>query len=188
MRFAVIAIAIGVLSSNAAFADSDGSYCAARGYLAFETRLATAKHELHIVRFGAAGIAAAAPIALDDFQVHGMTCRANQIDVHGWDRIYTVDIGAGKPAVRSRAAAFEAGTARPAENLGHLATPQVIDLDAEGANRFQIVIARVSWALPTGGIEHHTVTRLVQRQSARPGSGIVASRQLLESVFLETID
>lgn len=124
MRVHVIVVAMCLLSADLAFADSDAYYCTARGYLAFETRLGTGKHELHIVRFGAAGITAAAPVALDDFQVHGMICRARQIEIQG----------------------------------------------------------------RAGGIEHHTVTRLVQRQSTRPGSGIVASRQLFESVFLETVD
>ena len=162
---------------------------AARGYLAFETRLGTGKHELHIVRFGAAGITAAAPVALDDFQVHGMTCRAGQVEIQGWDRTYSVDISvAAKSVVTSRAAAFKASGSRTPANLGHLAKPQVIDLDAEGTSRFQLVIARASWSPRAGGIEHHTVTRLVQRQSTRPGSGIVASRQLFEGVFLETVD
>lgn len=187
MHVRIIAVLFCLLSAELAFADSDAYYCAARGYLAVETRLATpGKHELHIIRFGAGGMTAAAPIALDDFQVHGMTCRAGQIEIQGWERTYTVDLGA-KPIVTSRAAAFDASGSRTPANLGHLAKPQVIDLDAEGTNRFQLVIARAS-STRAGGIEHHTVTRLVQRQSARPGSGVVASRQVFEGVFLETID
>ena len=188
MRVHVFVVAMCLLSADLAFADSDAYYCAARGYLAFETRLGTGKHELHIVRFGAAGITAAAPVVLDDFQVHGMTCRAGQIEIQGWERTYTVDIGAAaKPVVTSRAAAFDASQSRPADNLGHLAKPQVIDLETDGGNRFQLVIARASKPLQ-GGIEHHTTTRLLQRSSNRPGSGIASSRQLFEGVFLETID
>ena len=188
MRVVVAAVAICLLSADTAFADSDAYYCAARGYLAFETRPGTGKHELHIIRFGATGITAVAPVALDDFQVHGMTCRAGQIEIQGWDRAYTVDIStATKPAVTSRAAAFNASQSRPAENLGHLAKPQVIDLEADGGNPFQLVIARTSKSVK-GGIEHHTSTRLVQRSSNRLGSGIAVSRPLFEGVFLETID
>ena len=187
MRVTVTVVAASLLCAVNAFADSDAYDCDARGYLAFETRLETGKHELHIVRFGTTGITSAAPLALDDFQVHGMSCRPGQIDIHGWDRSYTVDISAAKPVVTSRAAAFNASQATPADNLGHLGKPQVIDLEAGGAGRFQLVIARVSKAL-TGGIEHHTTTRIVQRSANRPGSGIAASRLLFEGVFLETVD
>lgn len=189
MRVCIIVLAWSVLSTDTAFADSDAYFCASRGYLAFETRSGTpGKHELHIVRFGAAGISAPAPIALDDFQVHGMTCRAGQIEIQGWDRASTVDItNAAKPAITSRVQAYNASQSRPAENLGHLAKPQVIDLEADGANRFQLVIARVSKPLK-GGIEHHTVTRIIQRASDRPGSTTRASRTLFEGIFLETVD
>ena len=173
-----------------AHADSDFYYCAARGYLAYETRLGTKplKHELHIVRFGNGGIVAAAPIVLDEFQVHGMTCRAGAVEIHGWERTYSVDIrNVMRPSVRSRAAAFDPRKSPAADNLGHLAKPGVIDLEADGSSRYQLVIARVSHPR-AGGIEHHTVTRLVRRTSNRPGSAIVSARQLFAAVFLETID
>jgi hypothetical protein len=174
-----------------AFADSDYYYCAARGYLAYETRLGTKplKHELHIVRFSSRGIVAAAPIALDEFQVHGMSCRDGAVEILGWERSYSIDISnAMRPAVTSRAAAFDAEKSRAADNLGHLAKPGVLDLEADGPSRFQLVVARVSHSPRAGGIEHHTVTRLVRRASNRPGSGIVSARQLFAGVFLETIN
>lgn len=183
----MVALALPAIAS----ADSDFHYCAARGYLAYETRLGTtpAKHELHVVRFGNKGIVAAAPIALDEFQVHGMTCRAGAIEIQGWERTYSIDItNALRPAITSRAAAFDPQKSRPADNLGHLAKPQVIDLEAEGSSRFQLVIARVSHAPRAGAIEHHTVTRLVRRASNRGGAAILSARQLFAGVFLETID
>ncbi|HJU42404.1 MAG TPA: hypothetical protein VJ691_06295 [Vicinamibacterales bacterium] len=188
IRIRVLVIALCLLSAGPAFADSDAYFCTWRGYLAFETRLGTGKHELHVVRFGAGGITAAPPIALDEFQVHGMICRAGQIEIQGWERTYTIDLAAaGKAVVTSRAAAFNASQSKPPENLGHLGKPQVIDLDADGGNRFQLVIARASKPVK-GGIEHHTTTRIVQRSANRLGSGIAVSRQLFEGVFLETID
>ena len=174
-----------------AYADSDFYYCAARGYLAYETRLGTkpAKHELHIVRFGTTGIVAAAPIVLDEFQVHGMTCRAGAVEIHGWERTYSVTIrNVMRPSITSRAVAFDPQKSPAADNLGHLAKPGVIDLEADGSSRYQLVIARVSHSPKSGGIEHHTVTRLVRRASNRPGSNIVSSRQLFAGVFLETIN
>jgi hypothetical protein len=93
-----------------------------------------------------------------------------------------------RPAITSRAVAFDPQKPPAADNLGHLAKPQVIDLEADGSGRFQLVITRVSHSPRAGGIEHHTVTRLVRRASNRPGSAIVAARQLFAGVFLETID
>ena len=191
MRTAISVVALILLSAGAAFADSDFYYCAARGYIAYETRLGVTppKHELHIVRFGSRGIVAAAPIALDEFQVHGMTCGARTIDIQGWDRSYSIDISnAMRPAITSRAVAFDPQKSPAAGNLGHLAKSQVIDLEADGSSRFQLVITRVSHSPRAGGIEHHTVTRLVRRASNRPGSAIVSARQLFAGVFLETID
>lgn len=188
----ILTLAILVLSlPRFVYADSDFYYCAARGYLAYETRLGTKppKHELHIVRFGNTGIVAAAPIALEEFQVHGMTCRAGAVEVHGWERTYTVIIkNVMRPSITLRAAAFDPQKSPAADNLGHLAKPGVIDLEADGSSRYQLVIARVSHSPRSGGIEHHTVTRLVRRASNRPGSAIVSARQLFAGVFLETIN
>lgn len=191
MRTAISVVAVSLLSAGTAFADSDFYYCAARGYVAYETRLGATppKHELHIVRFSNRGIVAAAPIPLDEFQVHGMTCRAGMVEIQGWDRSYSIDISnAMQPAITTRAVAFDPRKPPAADNLGHLAKPQVIDLEADGSSRFQLVITRVSHSPRAGGIEHHTVTRLVRRASNRPGSAIVAARQLFAGVFLETID
>lgn len=173
------------------YADSDFYYCAARGYLAYETRLGTKppRHELHIVRFGNKGIVAAAPIVLDEFQVHGMTCRAGAVEIHGWERVYSVNVrNVMRPSVTSRAAAFDSQKTPTADNLGHLGKPGVIDVEADGSSRYQLVIARVSHSPRAGGIEHHTVTRLVRRASNRPGSAVVSARQLFAGVFLEIID
>src|SRR5688572_25103175 len=191
MRTAISVVAVSLLSAGTAFADSDFYYCAARGYVAYETRLGATppKHELHIVRFGNTGIVAAAPIALDEFQVHGMTCRAGAVEIHGWERVYSVNIrNVMRPAITSRAATFDPTKSPAADNLGHLGKPGVIDLEADGSSRYQLVIARVSHSPRAGGIEHHTVTRLVRRASNRPGSAIVSARQLFAGVFLETIN
>ena len=191
MRTILMLAGLVVCLPRIAYADSDFYYCATRGYLAYETRLGTKplKHELHIVRFGSRGIVAAAPIPLEEFQVHGMTCRAGVVEIHGWERSYAIDISnAMRPAVKSRAVAFDPQKSPAAENLGHLAKPGVIDLEGDGSSRFQLVIARVSHSPRSGGIEHHTVTRLVRRASNRPGSAIVSARQLFAGIFLETIN
>ena len=138
MRMCVSVFAVSLLSAGTAFADSDGYFCASRGYLAFEIRLSTEpiRHELHIIRFGSGGIAALAPIALEEFQVHGMTCQARTIEMHGWTHTHSIDISEPKrPTITSLAVQFDPSQTRPADNLGHLAKPQVIDLERDGAPR-----------------------------------------------------
>ena len=187
MRIAAL-LPVMLLVATAADADSDGYFCAAAGYLAFETRLSSTpmKHELHVVRFSKAGISAMPPIVLDDFQVHAMSCRSGAVEINGWEKTYSIDIrNAERPSIASRDVPFDPGS-MPASNLGHLAKPQVIALEADGASRFELVISRVSKVLTGGGVEHHTVTRLVQRASSRPGSTIIRSLLLFEGVFLET--
>lgn len=181
-----IVIMVMCLVTASVHADSDGYFCTGRGYLAFETRLGTppAKHELHIVRFSTAeGIILLPAVELDNFQVHGMRCRVNEIDVVGWNRTYTVNLA--DQSIASRAGGAESGTTTRGDNLGHWSRPTVLELDAAGADRFQLVIARVSDGSKAGGIEHHTVSRVVHRR--RHGEQIIRSLQLFEGVFHETV-
>jgi hypothetical protein len=76
----VLATAAVALFPSLAHADSDGYYCIGPGFVAYEMSSsgAASGHWLHIVRVSAAkGIVRLPPIALPEFQVHGMTCREN---------------------------------------------------------------------------------------------------------------
>ena len=172
-----------------AAADSDGYFCVGRGYLAYERRLAPAvKHELRLVRFDSTiGIVPAQPIELDDFQVHAMRCLPGVVELTGWNTVYSVDISSGAQAARVRATPRDPGQFTPPDNLGHWAKPQVLTLDADGGDRFQLVIARVSQRV-AGGIDHHVVSRIIQRRHGLPGREIIRSLLLFEGVFRETID
>jgi hypothetical protein len=191
-KCAVVFAAMALCTPALANADSDGYFCIGRGYLAYELRPSPPQvaHQLHIVRFGSAnGIVPAASVPLDDFQVHGMTCRPGVVELVGWSQTYRVDISdPDRPETAARAVAFDSGQARPAVNLGHWAKEQVIDLAADDRpGEFQLVIARVSQRVP-GGIEHHTHSRLIRRAPhGSPGSQIVASLTLFEGVFRETV-
>jgi hypothetical protein len=143
-----------------------------------------------VVRFNsAAGIVAAEPVTLDDFQVHGMHCRAEVVELVGWSQTYIVDISKPDARMTRRLVAFNPEQAEAAANLGHLGKEQVIDLDGGAApGEFQLVVARVSRRV-RGGIEHHTVSRLIRRASlAAPIHQIVASLNLFEGVSRETGD
>ena len=75
----------------------------------------------------------------------------------------------------------------PQQNLGAAARAGITDLEADrSTGEFELVIARVSRRV-LGGMDHHTVARVVQRERA-PGTRIVASLMLLEGIFRETVD
>ena len=192
MRSALASLVVlASLAPAAARADSDGYYCAGRGYIAYEMSLSQApgRHLLYVVRFSHAGaFTHLAPIPLGDFQVHGMKCDAGAVTLEAWDAGYLVDLSTpDHPTVTRRPAV----SPRPPEppNLGHWAKAGVVDLpDSAGATgEFQLVIAQAHHPV-SGGVEHFTITEVVQRN---PGPGtlrFVASLRLFEGVFLETAD
>ena len=188
----LVALAVAMLPSKA-LADSDGYFCVGRGYLAYERRFAAApaRHQLQVVRFGGTrGIVADAPVLLDDFQVHGMRCTSQRVEIVGWHTTYLVDVsGSASPvAVEQRGVSNGTTPTSPPANLGHWAQPSVLSLEAEGDDLFQLVIARTSQRV-SGGVEHHTVTRLIQRRvHGPPGQEIAGSLQVFEGVFRESID
>jgi hypothetical protein len=194
MRKVAAALMLSVLvPPSLAEADSDGYFCVGHDYLAFEMRIAgptSVRHELHVLRLSEVdAFVLRPPVLLEDFQVHGMVCGSGAVELLAWRTAYTVDISnAERPTVTSRPEAFDSARARPAENLGHWAREQVLDFPVKGSARYQLVTARVSQRVP-GGVEHHTVTRLVQRSANVPSTnGISASLKLFEGIFRETVD
>src|SRR5688500_6603874 len=100
LLFSVTALLL--LTATAGRADSDGYYCLGKGFIAFElSQGLPRRHLLHVVRVAhGTGITRLPPIPLEDFQVHGMTCRENGIDVQGWTTRYTVTFASsGTPTV-----------------------------------------------------------------------------------------
>jgi hypothetical protein len=189
-RISTVLLLLLLLSPTVAVADSDGYYCAGRGYVAYETRLSTpaSKHLLHVVQFsGRQGIVKGPPIVLEDFQVHGMKCRPTVIEVVGWTTRYSVDIAdLSHPVIKAEAVAFDP-KASESLNLGHWSKEVVIDLEGDAlSGEFQLVVSRVS-RRRTGGIEHYTISQVIRRQT-EPGGRIVDSLDLFEGIFLETVD
>ena len=188
------AVALGLLlAPTQALADSDGYYCTGSGYLAFETRFAAGSsgHLLHVVRFSRAdGLTRLPPILLEDFQVHGIRCLGDAVELQGGRTIYAVALSdPGGPAIRTRRVAPGDDIAGPTANLGYWAQPGVVDLGAEGAasGEFALVITRVSREVTTG-MEHFTSSVLMTRDR-RPGPPRVRHSLLLFfGSFLETVD
>jgi hypothetical protein len=178
-RASLFAFLVAVVCPTTALADSDGYYCVGKGYLAFETRWSQASnaHTLTVIRVSrSGGIQRLAPIPLDDFQVHGITCRDTGVDLQGWSRRYSVDLSAGEtPKVTSMAAAFDPKAALAQLNLGRLARPGVTDIPSDGiANEFQLVIAQTTRST-RGGTEYFTITQVFQRDFRNPAGPLLAT-------------
>jgi hypothetical protein len=173
-----------------AIADSDGYYCTAQGYVAYQLRAPDGTHSLHLVSFSTrTGIRRHSPIRLADFQVHAMTCRAGAVELEGWTEGYTINItDSQNTTITQRATRFDPKVSGPTPNLGHWSKGGVVDLRSdEASDEFQLLIARVSRPI-RGGIEHYTVTELIWRHA---GPGLPSLRQterLFAGVFRETID
>jgi hypothetical protein len=189
-RLTLVTIAVLLSCPAAARADSDGYYCAGRGYVAYETRLGAAgpQHVLHVVRISrTGGIGQTQDIPLADFQTHGMRCDDGVIELDAFTVRYLVDVSVPeRPRTTTENAALDPQRTRQ-ENLGNWARAGVIDLETDGQQgEFQLVISRVSRPV-AGGIEHYTVTELIRREP-QPGGRILTSQRLFEGIFLETGD
>ena len=82
--------------ARVARADSDGYYCIGPRYLAYELALSHPRqaHVLYVVQLGGShGIGQRATLELPLFQVHGMRCRSDAVELLGWDSLYTVRLG-----------------------------------------------------------------------------------------------
>ena len=103
-------------------ADSDGYYCAGRGYVAYQFGFAgppVGPHRLYILRLGgASGIGAPVAIDLPQFQVQGMTCGDRSVRIAAYDAIYTVQLDALVRPTRYDAVPWSAKGRVPAEFVG----------------------------------------------------------------------
>ena len=188
VRVVTLLFAVPLVVPQLARADSDGYYCIGHGYVAYETRFSSqpSKHLLHVIRFSSTeGIVRIAPIALEDFQVHGMTCHATEIELDAWTAEYVVDIAdLQRPTITSRPKPAGPGRGGQA-GVGHWSQEGIVDLQGDAQpGEFQLVIARVSRRLQ-GGVEHYTISQVIRRDR---GGRILASLELFSGIFLETVD
>jgi hypothetical protein len=175
-----------VMFPNSAAADSDGYYCIGKGYVAYETRLSNwpAGHFLHIIRVAhRSGISEQAPIPLEEFQVHGMTCRDTEVVLQGWAKRYSVQLsGGGAPAVKATSVSLAQSPTLEPQNLGMLAKVGVTDIPSDGVDgEFQIVVAQTSRPMKRT-TEYYTVTQILQRTTPAQGLRVVASLTLLNLI------
>jgi hypothetical protein len=111
-------------------ADSDGYFCVGPDYLAYEFSLSlrSSTHYLYVLSLGGSSdIGQPAVMALPRFQVHGMRCRPQDLQLLGWDSVYTVSLTRStQPVLQGSAPWQPAGTVPPdftAGNLGAWSAP-----------------------------------------------------------------
>ena len=189
-------LSISLAFSVSARADEDGSFCAARDYLAYEVRNGSTPgvsgHVLKVVRFGSKkGIYAAGEIALQDFQVHRMICAKNRIEISGWAATltkYTIDISKERPEIVDHAedSKRQFDTAKEGPEAPKLASlqPGMIALHPRPNHKYALLISG-SQKTVRGGIKHRSKAELLQTDP----QGTVSQRLVLyQSDRLETID
>jgi hypothetical protein len=186
---------LSLLLSRAASADSDGHFCTADGYLAWELREWSAPEKKHVLKVvfvgGDEGISEPRTVALEDFQLHGMRCDGKKIVLLGWDRAYTLEL-AGR--VLPRIASVESRPAGPVPKedrvnslTGTRRSRTLVIPSADPARRYELRIEyRETRARePGGAIRHETTSTLVETD---PAGKVLREKVVLTGVAEETID
>lgn len=155
VRTLLILVLLGIAASSAR-ADSDGYYCTWDDYLAYEFRFSDGgtTHRLYLVRFSEQGMSGPAEIVIPEFQVHGMRCTENVVEVLGWDSVYRVNVrdrdrprleGETKLSDRGAVAAqFRAGLGNlgywnaAVRNAGDAERTDAVDLGVPAGGPYQI--------------------------------------------------
>lgn len=178
----VLATAAVLLFPGLVHADSDGHYCLGPGFVAYEMRSSEAapRHKLHIVRVSASkGIVRLPPIALPEFQVHGMTCRENGVDVDGWTTRHRVALDSNGQATITSTAVEPSPKGAEQRTLGMGARPGVTDIPSDGVpGEFLLVIAEAV-RTTSRGAERFTVSQIWRRALAAPFNRQVTAAETL---------
>ena len=167
MRF--LAIVLAVLAGNA-IADSDSYFCTAPGYLAYELREWSAPEKRHVLKVvfvgGAEGISEPSTAPLEDFQLHGMKCGTDRIEIEGWDKKYTLSLPALKMiSVESRQ---PGGASKDYEVASFNSTrrPEAIAIASSSPERrYQLQIEYRANPVRPGLIHHETTSTLIERDA-----------------------
>jgi hypothetical protein len=178
----VLATATVLLFPSLAHADSDGYYCIGPGFVAYEMSFSAAAsgHWLHIVRVSTEkGIVRLPPIALPEFQVHGMTCRENGVDLDGWTTRHGVTLDSNGQATITSTAVEPSPKGAQQQNLGMGARPGITDIRSDGfQGEFQLVIAEAV-RTTSRGAERFTVSQIWRRALTAPVTRQVTAAETL---------
>lgn len=196
IRNTLLLLALG-LTACPAF--GDGSFCLAKGYLAYEVQAHVTPHAtghiLKVVRFDAPqGVYPAGEKVIEDFVVHRMVCGQEQIEISGWGLFYEkylIDIKDPKSVhviehSEDPSRKFDPAKDGPAPRvLWDQHGPASFSLESVDPDQhYELVITR-SEKQVDGGIEHHSkaeITRLDLQET------ILQRVWIYENTSLETVD
>jgi len=191
-RWAILA-ALSWVAIAPASADSDGYYCSGPGFIAYQFNgisAATEGHVLTIIRVGGeSGIAEPQTFTLPGFQVHGMKCNHESVELRAWSAVHVVEVS--DPAGPSAGPVIEIPHDSPlagfsSDNLGDWSRPGIVSIEAVDADHaYELVIQKREEQLQPAGILHRTTAELIQR---RRDGDVVERRLLYEGEFEETVD
>ena len=181
---------------SSAAADSDGYFCNAKGYIAYQFNgisVSTPGHTLHIIYLGGEnGINPPIEFKLDDFQPHGMKCGEDTIEILGWDKIYIIEHSKGRVPALSKTVNTPKGKhveGFTSGNLGYWSHEKQILLSSNDPQHlYELLIQKNSQSEIKNGygiIHHRTKTEIVQKNL---DNYIVKRFHVFQGTFQETID
>jgi hypothetical protein len=192
-RHWVVLVALSALAVVPVSADSDGYYCVGPGFIAYQfsgVSVATNGHVLTVVRVGEEpGIGEARTVTLPGFQVHGMKCNHDSVELRAWDAVHVVDLSdPGRPRVGPVASIPRETLLQGfrSENLGDWSRPAVVPIDAaDSEHGYELVIRKQEEEIEPAGILHRTTAELIRKDH---DGRAVDRRVLYEGEFEETVD
>jgi len=199
--FFIVSLSAGLLLSSlfgltsSAQADSDGYYCAGRGYLAYQfSEISTpAQQTLYLLELDPEkGISPPRTFPLEPFQVHGMRCLDQAVDLLAWDRIHRIGLDDQPEPRIDQVEPQPEDSIFPdftSENLGRWAhASQTVPLKtADGPLNFELVIEHQTDSETTRapGLIRHQVRSFLRQTNAK---GVVLEQDIFSGSRQETVD
>jgi hypothetical protein len=155
-----------------ALADSDGYYCVSEGYLAYEQASWSSPEKKHVLRVIRLSDEEGKPrtVVLEDFQVHGMKCEPNEVEILGWDKHHIVSIPkSGDPSLKSTTSRTPGASVPEFEsNRLNVGPSRTVPIPTRGQPRFELTIVHTGTNNVSDGggmIYHKVVTSIVQKDT-----------------------
>ncbi len=154
-----------MLLASGAGADSDGYYCAGPGYIAWETRgfHTDRVHRLHLITLdGASGSGPRQVLELPDFELHGLRCEAQSIDIYAYDSLHAIALVDGRLRYLDARTADDLAPKRDRYVARRFGDTPELTLKAHGNDTRFVLLTDLQRRKFTAGIEYITVARLVR--------------------------
>ncbi len=183
-------------TTGSARADSDGYFCGGPGYLAYQfsgLSIPGQDHTLFVLELDPErGISAPRQFALEPFQVHGMRCLDDAVDLLAWDRIYRIDLAPQDHPRIDQVEPQPEDSIFPdftSENLGRWAfANRTIPLKtAAGRFSFELVIEQQTDAVGQSGsgMIQHQIRSYLRQNTAK---GTVREQEIFAGNREESVD